>query len=133
MNTVKNEYQDRRGFYHSCGRETYCLLRRVRHYAHWQRIQQARHDRWSAKLPHNRVKWVFDGFHDAPDIGYTKWKSVPWPEPILCPINLSILRRDYETAKDGKESFADVKPLFLSDSDIQAMIDNCEEWMHSIV
>ncbi len=130
-NTVN---QDRRGFYHACDKATYRKLKKVRLYSHWLRIQTARHIRWNAKLPHNRVKYVFDG-HYAPNalaISFTKWKSVPWTEPALCPISLTQLWKDYDAAKICYENADDVKPIVLSIEAIDAMIESCDRWLESV-
>jgi hypothetical protein len=134
MNTQIQANQDKRGFYHSCDRETYRKLRRVRHFLHWQRIQANRHLRWSAKLPHNRVKWVFDGLYlkQGLDISFTKWKSEPWAEPPRCPVNLDQMYRDYLTAREGHQNPDDAQPIVLSAEAIDAISATCENWLKEI-
>lgn len=121
MNTATiNIGQDRNGKYHACDRETYKKLRKARFFAHVERIQQARHDRWSAKLPHNRVRWT--------KVAAGTWKATPWEEPELCPVNLNILYSEYKNAQKAHDDPSKVLRMKLDQSGIDAMIETLYAW-----
>jgi hypothetical protein len=133
MNTIVTN-QDRRGFYHSCDIETYKKLKQVKQFIHWQKIQSNRLKRWNAKLPHNRVKWIYNGHYSekALAISFTKWDSQPIEKPQQCPISLEALKRDYINAKVCYERMEDVKPNVLTIEAIDNMVENCQRWLSEI-
>lgn len=132
MITTINVFQSKWGF-HPCSREHYMKLKQVRYYLHINRMQLAAWERWSRKLPKNRVRWIFDGFYDkhALDISFTQWKAEPWAEPEGCPVNLSLIMTDYNNALPVPSADA-VKGLVIPLESLDAMIEQCEGWLRRI-
>lgn len=120
MITEQVSRMDRKGNYHSCDRETYKKLKKVRFFAHVERMQQARHERWSRKLPHNRIRWS--------KVAFGTWTATIWEEPELCPLNLGILFVEYQNAKIGQADPTKVIPMKLDQKGIDAMIATLYEW-----
>jgi hypothetical protein len=127
-----NIFESKFGF-HPCDREHYKKLKKVRYYNHINFQQQMAHQRWSRKLPHNRVRWQFDGFYDknALDISFTKWKAIPWMEPEVCPASLILMAQDLIKAYPVKAT-DDVRQLTLDTETLDAMIEQCEAWLKRI-
>jgi hypothetical protein len=125
-------FEGKYGF-HNCDKETYRKLKRVRYYNHVNRIQRTAHERWSRKLPKNRVRWKFDGLYSPQmlDISFTKWKAEPWAEPMVCPVNLYLLESEYKNAQPQKTP-NDVKPLGVPTKVIDSLIEQAEEWLKAI-
>ncbi len=130
MNTTITTNQDKLGKFHSCDRETYRKLKKARFFRHVERIQQARHNRWSRKLPKNRVKWVKAGFYSptALSISYGAWNAEPWEEPELCPLNLNILDGEYRNAKISHDDPKKVLAMKLSVDGLEAMLETLYAW-----
>lgn len=120
--TTETVFQSDFGF-HNCDRATYKKLRKVRYYSHINRIQYAAMDRWNRKLPKNRVLW-----HRV-DRG--TWASTPWPQPEICPCELSLLWQDLRNAMPVSTA-EEVTPLKLSIEQIDSMIAECEAWLTRI-
>lgn len=120
MITTLSANVDKFGKFHSCDRTTYKKIRKVRFFRHVERMQQARHDRWGRKLPHNRVRWE--------KIAVGTWKSTPWEEPELCPINLNILDGEFRNAKVAHDNPQKVMAMKLDLTGLDAMISRLYAW-----
>jgi hypothetical protein len=127
-------YTDKLGNFRACSKEHYLKLKKIKYVIHLSRIQSANHRRWAAKLPHNRLKWIFDGFYspNALDISFTKWKSEIWKEPLLCPVNIDIWKKDFEIARKFYKSESEVEKLLLPESALDCLIESCEKWIATV-
>ena len=118
---------------HPCDKATYRKLKKYRYYAHIERIQQSALQRWSKKLPHNRVRWQFDGLYAEKmlSLSFTKWKSIPWERPEVCPINLHLLAAEFRKTMPVKTE-AEVKPLSLTTETLDELVEQAEAWLKRI-
>lgn len=125
---IENVHQDRNGKYRSVSKATYKKLKKAKFFAHVARIQQARHDRWSRKLPHNRILWTKEVNKKLnPPVVY--WTNAGLkPEPEMAPEYLSRLETAWERSKRTYDSPEKVRALDLTDGAIDALIANLYAW-----
>jgi hypothetical protein len=123
-------HQDKGGMFRSVDRETFRKLRRVRFFSHVSRIQASRYERWSRKEPQNRVRWVFNGFdyRRSADRGFAEWKAEPWAMPEQCPISLSTLQREYESACLRHDNPEKVVSMRLDPQALEDMLKALYDW-----
>ena len=126
--TNANVYQSRFGF-HPCTQEYWKKIKKVRYYQHISNIQSARYQRWERKLPKNRVRW--ERITVGPGLSGTKWNPIPWAEPETHPISFDKLWAEYYKCLPQPDEAA-VKPLSISEEQLDQQIQLCEEWLKRI-
>ena len=100
------------------------MLKKARYYRHVYSLQKRSHERWSRKLPHNRLKWH--------KVSRGVWKSEVWLEPKLFSYeDIYNFYDEYCKALPVK-SKDKVIPLTLSLDQIKAMVEKFENWLVEI-
>lgn len=129
---TKNLNIDHQGFYRSTDKEIYKKIKKVRYYAHLERIQQSRYNKWARKLPHNRVKWVYKGKYKSlltnDGVIMTIWESVQWEKPLLCPVSLSLLWDAYHNACKKYNNPEEIVPFKIDVKALDDILSGLNEW-----
>ena len=120
QNVVKGKF----GFY-PCEWETYRKLKRLNYLAFLHRKAEKAHARWENKDPKNRFavepKQGCPRLRERVKTG--KWETTPL---------VDIIYNDYREARYPKATAEEVKPLFLSNEQIDELLAVAEEWFKTL-
>lgn len=149
VHTGKPKWANGETRYWACDHATYLKLKRINHLFQHAIHMNAVHDRWYAKLPHNRVIHTYSTNEQNQRNGITATRPIPEPKlyegdhpdcamRTVAPIKENyrpstyIVVEDYERARTPHCNQSDVRALNSSISEINRVLTDLETWYASL-